>query len=114
MVEREQVLQDLGEAGVLDVMKWAAKWANDTAWSDYDPDKGHNRTVLGVLAHSILMDRLDRATRCKKYAVDSPDDDADNLDVLFAKLLPVERESMPIAPDGVARADYRGSPAWRF
>lgn len=114
VTEQEKVHGDLAEAGVVSAMRWAAKSAHARAWGDFDPDTGHNQTVLGVGAHTLLADRMDRAFRCEKYAVDAPEHDQNNVDLLLAGLTPVDQADLPRILDGVTRENVNNSPAWQY
>jgi hypothetical protein len=104
VTEDEKVITGMTEGGVLAALRWAAVSAYTRAWADFDPETGHSQTVLGITAHTLLADRLDRVFRLEKYA------DGDGL---LAGLLRSEQESLPHVA-GVQRADLNGSPAWQF
>ncbi|WP_433128588.1 hypothetical protein ACQPWW_02185 [Micromonospora sp. CA-240977] len=110
MTEDEKVISDMTEGGIIVSLRWAVTSAHARAWADFDPETGHNQTVLGIAAHTLLADRQDRAFRVEKYIAK---EDARDRDVLLAGLLPPERASMPTCL-GVERADLNNSPAWRY
>ncbi|MEV4533314.1 hypothetical protein AB0J82_05725 [Asanoa sp. NPDC049518] len=110
MTEDEKVIAEMTDAGIVAALAWAASSAHSRAWSDFDPETGHNQTVLGVAAHTLLADRQDRVFRVAKY---SAADDGQDQDLLLAGLLPAERSSLP-AVSGVERADLHHSPAWQY
>jgi hypothetical protein len=105
--EDEKVIGEMTEGGVVAALRWAAVSAYTRAWADFDPETGHSQTVLGITAHTLLTDRLDRVFRLEKYR------SGDEPDQVLAGLLASERESLPHVA-GVVRADLNGSPAWQF
>lgn len=110
MTEDEKVIAELTEYGIVAAFWWAAASAHARAWSDFDLETGHNQTVLGIAAHTLLADRQDRVFRLEKY---SAADEGQDRDVLLAGLLPPEQESLPTVI-GVERADLNNSPAWQY
>ena len=115
MTEKEDALHELGEAGVLDALRWARRSAYARVLGDYDPDTGHDQGWVGYTGYKLMCDRLDRVFACKKYAVASDDQESVGLDVLALGLDPGEMETRPrIKPGVVVRADVSGSPGWRF
>ncbi|MEU5931057.1 hypothetical protein [Micromonospora sp. NPDC047187] len=110
MTEDEKVVSEMTEAGIVGALRWAVASAHARAWADFDPETGHTQTVLGIAAHTLLVDRQDRAFRLEKYM---STEDARDQDVLLAGLLPPEQDSM-LTVAGVERADLNNSPAWRF
>ncbi len=110
--EQQDVIGDLGEAGVLAGISWAYRSATTRALSTYSEDDGHDAAWLGNTRFTLFRDRLDRVFHCERYAVSSGDDEAD-LDLLFAELPQPERDSMPrLATDLVSRCNLTGSPGW--
>ena len=109
MNEDEKVIGELTDAGIVAALSWAVTSAYARAWSDYDPETGHNQTVLGVTAHTLITNRQDRAFRLERYSAAEDDQDRD---ILLAGLLPHELDSLPIV-SGVERSDLNNSPAWR-
>lgn len=113
MNEREQVVTALGRAGIIDAVAWAWSSAVLRTAQDYDHDTGHDQVWLGLTAHKLFCDRLDRVFHCRKYAVE-PGGAAVGLDVLGLGLASGELDAMPaLAPGAVVRADVTGSPGWR-
>jgi hypothetical protein len=110
VTEDEKVIAEMTEGGIVAALRWAAASAHARAWSDFDPETGHNQTMLGIAAHTLLADRQDRVFRLEKYSATDEDQDRD---VLLAGLLPPEQESLPTVT-GVERADLNNSPAWRY
>jgi hypothetical protein len=110
VTEDEEVIAELTECGIVAALRWAAASAHARAWSDFDPETGHNQTVLGIAAHTLLADRQDRVFRLEKY---SAVDEGQGRDVLLAGLFPPEQESLPTV-NGVERADLNNSPAWQY
>lgn len=115
MFEQEQVLNEFGVAGVTAALLWATRSAHARASHDFDPETGHNQTVLGTTAHTLLTDRLDRVFRCESYMAASLVHDLDNLDLLIAGLTQADVLGMPKVTHGaVVRANLNGSPGWRL
>ena len=110
MTEDEKVISELTEGGIVAALRWAAASAHARAWADFDPETGHNQTVLGIAAHTLLADRQDRAFRLEKYIAT---DDGLDRDVLLAGLLSPEQDSLPNVV-GVERVDLNNSPAWQY
>ncbi|MEU6020800.1 hypothetical protein [Micromonospora sp. NPDC047134] len=110
MTEDEKVIAEMTEGRIVEGLRWAVASAHTRAWADFDPETGHNQTVLGIAAHTLLVDRQDRVFRLERYIAT---DDGRDQDVLLAGLLPAERDSLP-AVAGVERADLNNSPAWRY
>ncbi|MBQ1017969.1 hypothetical protein KBX71_08835 [Micromonospora sp. D93] len=110
MTEDEKVVAEMTADGIVGALRWAVASAHTRAWADFDPETGHNQTVLGIAAHTLLADRQDRAFRLEKYI---STDDARDQDVLLAGLLPPEQGTM-LTVAGVERADLNNSPAWRY
>ncbi|GAA3753004.1 hypothetical protein GCM10022225_42140 [Plantactinospora mayteni] len=109
MTEDEKVIGEMADGGIVEALRWAAASAHRRAWADFDPETGHNQTVLGIATHTLLVDRQDRVFRLERYIAK---DDGRDRDLLVAGLLPVEHDSLP-AVAGVERADLNNSPAWR-
>jgi hypothetical protein len=110
VTEDEKVISEMTEGGIVAMLRWAVGSAHARAWADFDPETGHNQTVLGIAAHTLLADRLDRVCRLEKYVAKEEGHDQD---LLLAGLLPSEQESLPKVVD-VERADLSNSPAWRY
>ncbi|MFI7592812.1 hypothetical protein [Micromonospora sp. NPDC049359] len=110
MTEDEKVISEMTDGGIVGALRWAVASAHARAWADFDQETGHNQTVLGIAAHTLLADRLDRVFRLEKYLAS---EDARDQDVLLAGLSSPEQKSMP-AVTGVERADLNNSPAWRY
>jgi hypothetical protein len=111
MSERDEVVTALTRSGVLDAVSWAWTSAVRRTRLDYDADTGHDQVWLGLTAHKLFCDRLDRVFHCRKYAVD---DAAVGRDVLALGLASGESDTMPsLSPGAVVRADVTNSPGWR-
>ncbi|OAA23319.1 hypothetical protein UG55_103816 [Frankia sp. EI5c] len=94
-------------------MRWAYMSGTARALEVYSEADGHDATLLGILRHTLLRDRLDRVFACGKYAP-APDAETDGaLDVLYAELSDRDVASMPtLAPGLVVRSDLNHSPGW--
>lgn len=113
MSEEDRTLSALRRAGVLDAIAWAWTSAARRTRLDFDPDTGHDQVWLGLTAHKLFRDRMDRVFHCGKYSVE-PDGQAVGLDVLGAGLQSGELAAMPsIRPGAVVREDLSNSPGWR-
>jgi hypothetical protein len=118
VAEQERTLNEFREAGIIRALEWATKSAHDRAFLDFDPDTGHDQTVLGIMAHKLLGDRQDRVFRCGKFALPEEvdaDQEESAADLLLNGLSPRDEKEMPRDLAGVAvRADVNGSPGWRY
>jgi hypothetical protein len=115
MSEQQDALEDLGSSGVLSALSWANASAYRRTMQDYDPDTGHDQGWVGITAHKLTCDRLDRVFSTGKYAVESPDSASVGLDAVAAGLAPGDFSSMPfLAPGTVVRSDVNGSPGWLY
>lgn len=113
MTERERILDDLGEAGVLLGIQWSYESAARRTREDYDEPTGHDTTWVGMNRWKLLCDRLDRVFSCGKYATKKDSPEGVGLDILYATLTPAERDTFPHIPLGtVLRDNVLGSPGW--
>lgn len=114
MSEQSDAIEDLTPGNVLDGIRWAARTSAARVIGDYDPETGYDQGWLGYSLHKLLKDRLDRVFSCGKFAVASPEDSTEGLDVLAAGLRQEDVASMPVVRPGlVERDDLNGSPGWR-
>ena len=114
MGERERVIDDLADAGVLAAIRWAHRSAHGQLWQDFNPEGGLDQQWVGLTAHKYLVNRQDRVFQCQAYAV-PPDADGVGRDVLAAGMRDEDFRSMPLLRPGVVeRSDLNGSPGWRF
>lgn len=112
MSEQQEVIAELGDAGVLAGVRWACLSATTRSLETYSEADGHDAAWLGNTRFTYFRNRLDRVFACERYAVPSGDDDAD-LDLLYAELSEHDRKTMPRLPPGlVRRANLNGSPGW--
>lgn len=112
MGERERVIDDLADAGVLAAIRWAHQASYRQLWQDYDPDSGLDQQWVGLTAHQFVRDRQDRVFQCNAYAAPPGAEDVGR-DVL-AKSIEADFPSMPrLRPGTVERSDLHGSPGWR-
>jgi hypothetical protein len=111
MREQQEVIAELGAAGVLTGVRWAYESAVRRTLETYSEADGHDVAWLGNTRFTLLRDRLDRVFGCGRY-VAGPGDETD-LDVLYAELSDQDIETMPqLAPGVVRRRDLHGSPGW--
>ena len=114
MSEQDTALTALRRSGVVDAIRWAWSAAARRTGDDYDPATGHDQVWLGLTAHKLFCDRLDRVFHCRKFSVD-PDGELVGRDVLGDGLYSGELDTMPsLRPGLVERADDHSSPGWRF
>jgi hypothetical protein len=111
--EQQDVIAELGAAGILAGVRWAYESAARRALETYSEADGHDVAWLGNTRFTLFRDRLDRVFGCERYAP-GPGDELD-LDVLCAELSDEDIESMPgLAPGLVRRCDLHGSPGWIY
>lgn len=114
MSEHEDALGDLTPTRVLEGVRWAARTSAARVMDDFDADTGYDQGWIGYSFHKLLKDRLDRVFACGKFAVASPEQADEGLDVLGAGLSQADVETMPdVAPGVVLQDDLNGSPGWR-
>ncbi|MGL5865788.1 MAG: hypothetical protein ACRCYX_07930 [Dermatophilaceae bacterium] len=112
MSEQQDVITDLEEAGVLAGTRWAYHSATIRSLETYSEADGHDAAWLGNTRFTYFRNRLDRVFACEQYAVRSGDDDA-GLDLLYAELSTLDRDTMPhLDPGLVRRSNLNGSPGW--
>lgn len=112
MSEQQDVIAELGDAGVLVGVRWAYLSATARSLETYSEADGHDAAWLGNTRFTYFRNRLDRVFACERYAVRSGDDDAD-LDLLYAELSGHDIETMPQLASGlVRRSNLNGSPGW--
>jgi hypothetical protein len=113
MGEQQDVIAELGTAGVLAGLRWAYESATRRALESYCEADGHDGAWLGHTRFTLFRDRLDRVFSCMRYAV-SADEELD-LDILNAELSDSDRSTMPrLAPGVVRRSDLYGSAGWAY
>ncbi|MEV0088502.1 hypothetical protein [Saccharopolyspora sp. NPDC050642] len=114
MSEQQEVIAELGDAGVLAGVRWAYLSATARSLETYSEPDGHDSAWLGSTRYTLFRDRLDRVFACERYAVDSGNDDAD-LDLLYDQLSEKDITAMPkLNADVVRRANLNGSPGWAY
>ncbi len=112
MSEQQDVIADLGDAGVLVGVRWAFLSATARSLEIYSEPDGHDHALLGAIRFTTFRDRLDRVFACERYAVQTGNDAAD-LDLLYAELSERDIDTMPrLGPGQVRRANLNGSPGW--
>jgi hypothetical protein len=113
MGEQQEVIAELGAAGVLAGVRWAHASATRRALESYSEADGHDSAWLGNTRFTLFRDRLDRVFACERYAVTG--DDGLDLDVLYAELAEQDLVTMPrLTPGLVRRCDLRGSAGWAY
>lgn len=114
MSEQQDVIAELGGAGVLAGVRWAYLSATGRALDMYSEADGHDAALLGSIRYTLFRDRLDRVFACERYAVRSGNDDAD-LDLLYDQLSEHDVASMPrLEAELVRRSNLNGSPGWAY
>src|SRR5579875_2312039 len=112
MGEQQEVIAELGAAGVLAGIRWAHASATRLALESYCEADGHDAAWLGNTRFTLFRNRLDRVFACERYAVSPGNDDAD-LDLLYAELSDQDIHTMPrLDPGVVRRSNLNGSPGW--
>jgi hypothetical protein len=112
--EQQDVIADLGDAGVLAGVLWAYLSATARALDMFSEADGHDAALLGNIRYTLFRDRLDRVFACERYAVRSGNDDAD-LDLLCDQLSEHDVATMPrLDAELVSRSNLNGSPGWAF
>lgn len=113
MSERDEVLEALGQSGVLSAVRWAYGSAAARTLEDYSEDAGHDAAWFGYTRFKFICDRLDRVFSCGRYAVPDDADGRASLDVVHTELSQDDVESMPaVRPRTVVRGDLNQSPGW--
>jgi hypothetical protein len=113
MGEQQDVIAELGAAGVLAGIRWAHASSARRALESYSEADGHDSAWLGNTRFTLFRDRLDRVFACERYAVTG--DDGLDLDVLYAELAEQDLVTMPrLTPGLVRRCDLRGSAGWAY
>lgn len=113
MGEQQEVIAELGDAGVLAGVRWAYESATRRALESYSEADGHDIAWLGNTRFTLFRDRLDRVFACERYAVSA--DDGLDLDLLYAELSDQDLLTMPrLTPGAVRRCDLRGSAGWAY
>lgn len=114
MSEQQDVIAELGDAGVLAGIRWAYLSATTRTLGTYSEADGHDAAWLGNTRFTLFRDRLDRVFACERYAVRSGNDDTD-LDLLYDRLSKYDIDTMPRLDAGlVRRSDLNGSPGWAY
>lgn len=108
----EDAIASLHDAGLLNVLTWAAPAAFAATDQIYDEDAGHDQGVIGYLNFKHLKDLMDRATSNGRFVL-GDDVDGTGSDVLERGIAPeVFRAMPPLPPAAVVRSNYRQSPGW--
>ncbi|GEM31494.1 hypothetical protein NN3_25010 [Nocardia neocaledoniensis NBRC 108232] len=115
MSEQQDVIAELGNAGVLAGIRWAYQSATARLLTTSADDAAFDDPGwVGTSRFKLFTDRLDRVFACKRYSVNGGDPDA-ALDLLYAQLPSNEIESMPrLDPGVVVRNNLNLSNGWSF
>lgn len=112
--EQQDVIAELGDAGILAGVRWAYLSATARALDMYSEADGHDAALLGSIRYTLFRDRLDRVFACERYAVRSGNEDAD-LDLLYDQLSESDIATVPrLDAELVRRSDLNGSPGWAY
>jgi hypothetical protein len=112
--EHQDIMADLGNAGVIGAVRWAYLSAIARSLETYSEADGHDAAWLGNTRYTLFRDRLDRVFACERYGVDAGNADAD-LDLLYDQLSERDIDTMPRLDAGlVERSNLNGSPGWAF
>lgn len=115
MSERDDVIEPLRAAGVLDGIRWAHESACGRTMDDFEEDAGHDGAWLGCTRHVLLRDRLDRVFASGRYTLDQGSEVSEGLDLVYAQLTARDIAAMPnVTPSTVRRDDLNNSPGWGF
>lgn len=113
MNERDEVLETLGQVGVLNALRWAYSSAARRVLEDYSEEAGHDTAWFGYTRFKFFCDRMDRVFSCGRYIVRDDADGRASLDVVHAELSQDDAETMPaVAPRAVVRRNLNQSPGW--
>ncbi|WP_280335901.1 hypothetical protein [Nocardia wallacei] len=113
MSEQQEIISKLGEAGVLDGIRWAYLSATARLLEAHAEDGAfEDAGWLGTSRYILFRDRLDRVFACERYGLSSGDEHSD-LDLLYARLSDKDIRTMPrLNPGLVDRSNLNGSPGW--
>ncbi|QLY30420.1 hypothetical protein H0264_35755 [Nocardia huaxiensis] len=113
MSEQQEIIAELGSAGVLGGIRWAYLSAAARSLEIYAEDGAFDDAGwLGTTRYTLFKDRLDRVFACGRY-VSVSGDNQDDLDLLFAQLSDKDIRTMPrLDPTVVERKNLNGSPGW--
>jgi hypothetical protein len=110
--EQQDVIAELGDAGVLAGVRWAYLSATTRSLETYSEADGHDAAWLGNTRFTLFRNRLDRVFACERYVLHSGNADAD-LDLLYAELSERDIATMPRLDAGlVRRSNLNGSAGW--
>lgn len=112
VISENDAMASLRDSGVLEVLTWAAPAAFAATDQIYDEDAGHDQGVIGYLNFKHLKDLMDRATSNGRFML-GEDVEGTGSDVMGRGIIPEVFRSMPfLAPEAIARSNYRQSPGW--
>lgn len=113
MSEQAEVVGALEEAKIINLFEWAGQTAYGRVFQDFDEDAGHDQAIVGSLGYKYLVNLLDRAGGCDKYALPEDTSPEAGLDLLRAGITDEAFDDMPrFAPGSIIRSNCNGSPGW--
>lgn len=113
MSEREEVLQALEEAGIIDLFEWVGQTASWRLLQDFDEDAGHDQAVIGTLGYKYLLNLFDRASGSGRFALPEGAAPEEGLDSVRSGVTQEAFESMPrFEPGSIIQSNFNGSPGW--
>ncbi|MDN4643426.1 hypothetical protein [Arthrobacter sp. PsM3] len=115
MIERDDLIRKLEEAGTLDAIRWAYRSAARQVAEEYSEESGHDAGWVGQTRYTLLRDRLNRVFSCGRYALAADALPAEGRDVVTATLPQSEIDTMPVLEaDMVSRSNLNQSIGWSF
>ena len=82
MSEQAEVVGALEEAKIINLFEWAGRIAYGRVFQDFDEEAGHDQAIVGSLGYKYLINLLDRAGGCGKYALPEGTSPEAGLDLL--------------------------------
>lgn len=108
-----EVLSLLEQEELFALFQWAGEVAFERVSQDYDEDAGHDQTIAGSLGYKYLVNLLDRATSCGKYALPAQVGPEVGEDLVRLGINEEAFDRMPrVSPGKVRRSNFNGSPGW--
>lgn len=113
MSEQAEVVGALEEAKIINLFEWAGRIAYGRVFQDFDEEAGHDQAIVGSLGYKYLINLLDRAGGCGKYALPEGTSPEAGLDLLRAGITDEAFDDMPpFTPGSIIRSNFNGSPGW--
>lgn len=116
VIEKQQVISELGPSGVFAGLRWAHRSAALTTLENLPPAQGYkSQRTRSASLRELLVDRTDRVAQCQDYAPDpsAPQGGKDLLREELHPLLPLTDDIL-LPPGKVTRNNLRGSEGWHF